>query len=132
MFRPAWLVGLVLLALPACSRPPTRDEVAARVVGAWHLVRENGELKPPPTGQSGMVQFGADGTVTYETVVVAAGQVIVKPVTGRYRVLDPETVEVTGDDGALLTRGRVRAVFVGDRLTLQRAQGPVMEFERVK
>lgn len=127
--RRAWL--LLALAVPGCSHPLTRDEAAARLVGTWHLVRENGVLKAPPTGQSGMIQFGADGTTTYE-VAIAAGPVTVKPFTGRYRVLDPETVEVTGEDGALLPRGRVRMLFPGERLTLQAGQGPLREYERVK
>ena len=129
MTRRAWL--LLVLAVPACSRPPTRDEAAARLVGTWHLVRENGELKAPPTGESGLVQFAATGTVTYEVVGVSAGQVIVKPATGRYRVLDGETLDVTGADGSMLTQGRARVLFAGERLTLQVGQGPVREFERV-
>jgi hypothetical protein len=130
MTRRAWL--LLALAVPGCSRPPTRDEAAGRLVGTWHFVRENGELREPPTGQSGLVQFAANGTVIYEVVGTSAGQVIVKPATGRYRVLDGETLEVTGADGSLLTQGRVRAVFPGERLTLQVGQGPLREFERVK
>jgi len=123
---------LLALAVPACSRPPTRDEAAARLVGTWHLVRENGELKEPPTGQSGLLQFAANGTVVYEVVGVASGQVIVKPATGRYRVLDGETLEVTGADGSLLAPGRVRVVFPGERLRLQVGQGPAREYERVR
>ncbi len=130
MTRRAWF--LLALVVPACSRPLTREEAAARLVGTWHLVRENGQLTQPPTGQSGIVRFVADGTVTYEAVTPAAGQVIVKPVTGRYRVLDGETVDVTGAEGGLLTQGRFRALFPGERLTLQVGQGPLREYERVK
>lgn len=131
MTRRAWLL-LAVLAASGCARPLTREEAAARLVGTWHMVRENGELREPPTGQSGIVQFIGDGTVTYEVVTSAAGQVIVKPVTGRYRVLDGETLDVTGADGSLLTQGRFRALFPGERLTLQIGQGPLREFERVK
>lgn len=130
MTRRAWL--LLALVVPACSRPLTREETAARLVGTWHLVRENGELVQPPTGQSGIIQFGADGTATYEVVTTAAGQVIVKPATGRYRVADGETLDVTGTNGNLLVQGRFRLLFPGERMTLQIEQGPLREFERVK
>ena len=137
MSRRAWFVGLALLAVPACSRPPTPEEAAARVVGTWKHVRENGELVQPRTGVSGLLQFGADGAITYEQVteVETAGKTPtrqVKPTTGTYRFLDAETLEITGDDRGQVKTWAVRAVLAGKSLTLHKPHGQVDEFERLK
>lgn len=132
MSRRAWL--LLLLAVPACSRPPTPEEAAARIVGTWKIVRDGGKPVEIPTGQSGLIQYNADGTVVSEAVTNSGGTLKVTPVTSTYRFLDGETLEATTAVGDRVKQTRLRAVVSGDRLTLSKPDEPgkTAEFERVK
>jgi hypothetical protein len=137
MTRPAWFVGVALVALPACSRPPTAEDMAGRVVGTWRLVRENGREVPVRTDVSGLVQFHPDGTVSYEAVGPAPPNDTlekrqVKPVTGTFRFRDGETLEVTGEKDGRPQTWALRATLAGHVLTLREPDGRVDEYERLK
>ncbi|QDU24105.1 hypothetical protein [Urbifossiella limnaea] len=137
MVRPAWLLGLVLLALPACTRPITPEQASARLVGIWQHVRQNGQPVPPRTDVSGLMEIEPGGVLKREAPVeVYAAGVLqsrnVQKVEDRFRFLDGETMEVTGNDRGQVRTWRVRAVLAGTRLTLHKPDGVVDDYDRIK
>ena len=131
-------IGALLLGLASCSRAPQPADsgLAARVVGKWKLVRESGKpstVSPPATG---LIEFRADGTITYEEITQIevngkADPPTAKQSQGKYRFLDGETIEIEGEDRGQVKTWSVKAAVKDKVLTLHKPYGQVDEFERV-